>query len=264
MPANDSINQLLSIMARLRDPESGCPWDLEQDFASIAPYTVEEAFEVAEAIARGDMDDLRDELGDLLLQVVFHARMAEEQGSFDFADVARAISDKMVRRHPHVFADQQGASISQIKDSWESIKAQERESRGRAHTSQLDGVPEGLPALQRAAKLQKKAARVGFDWPETRQVLQQVRAELDELEEAIEADNNDGIADELGDVLFSVVNLSRHLKLDADQVLRQSSQKFVRRFQEMEGMALKEGHTLAALGADALEELWGEAKGRSD
>ena len=260
MPANSSINQLLSIMARLRDPEHGCPWDLEQDFASIAPYTIEEAFEVAEAIARGDMDDLRDELGDLLLQVVFHARMAEEQGSFEFSDVVKTISDKMIRRHPHVFADQQGASITQIKDTWEAIKAAERESKGRAHSSQLDGVPEGLPALQRAAKLQKKAARVGFDWPEARQVLQQVRAELDELEQAMEGGDREEVADELGDVLFSVVNLSRHLKLDADQALRQSSDKFVRRFRKMERLAAEEERTLASLDADSLETLWIRAK----
>lgn len=263
MPTTNPIEELLSIMARLRDPDNGCPWDLEQDFASIAPYTIEEAFEVAEAIAAGDMDELRDELGDLLLQVVFHARMAEEQGSFAFADVARAISDKMIRRHPHVFADQQGASINQIKDTWESIKAAERKDKGQEYVSQLDGVPEGLPALQRAAKLQKKASRVGFDWPEAGQVLAQVRSELDELEEAMANGESAAIEDELGDVLFSVVNLSRHLRCDADMALRGASGKFARRFRLMEDAVVESGKMLGDLGPAELERLWQKAKRQS-
>ena len=260
MPTPNAIEELLAIMARLRDPDNGCPWDLQQDFASIAPYTIEEAFEVAEAIASDDMHELRDELGDLLLQVVFHARMAEEQGSFAFADVVRAISDKMIRRHPHVFADQQGASMTEIKDTWESIKAAERKSKGQEHASQLDGVPQGLPALQRAAKLQKKASRVGFDWPEAGQVLAQVRAELDELEQAMANGEQAAIEDELGDVLFSVVNLSRHLRCDAEMALRGASGKFSSRFRLMERAAAEAGETLADMDDAALEELWQKAK----
>lgn len=256
------IEEMLAVMARLRDPEHGCPWDLEQDFSTIAPYTVEEAFEVAEAIAAGDMHGLRDELGDLLLQVIFHARMAEEQGLFDFSDVTRGLIDKMIRRHPHVFGDQQGASIAQIKDTWEATKAAEQAGAGKARHSVLDGVPEGLPALQRAAKLQKKAARVGFDWHDAQPVLAQVRAELDELEAAMQGGVADEITDELGDVLFSVVNLSRHLKNDADLSLRGASHKFERRFRMMEQMAAEQGQSLENMNVAALEALWAAAKAR--
>lgn len=256
------IEEMLAIMAQLRDPEHGCPWDREQDFASIAPFTIEEAFEVAEAIAAGDMDGLRDELGDLLLQVIFHARMAEEQGLFDFSDVTRGLIDKMVRRHPHVFDDRQGASVAEIKTTWEAIKAAERAVTGVVHTSALDGVPQGLPALQRAAKLQKKAARVGFDWPEVAPVLAQVRAELAELEQAMQSGDAEAVADELGDVLFSAVNLSRHLRADADMALRGASHKFEQRFRLMEQQAADAGHTLDTLSSDELEALWRAAKQR--
>lgn len=254
------IEEMLAIMAQLRHPEHGCPWDREQDFASIAPFTIEEAFEVAEAIAAGDMDGLRDELGDLLLQVIFHARMAEEQGLFDFTDVTQGLIDKMIRRHPHVFERQQGASIAEIKTTWEAIKAAERAASGTLRSSVLDGVPQGLPALQRAAKLQKKAARVGFDWPQVAPVLAQVRAELAELEHAMQSGDADAVADELGDVLFSAVNLSRHLQVDADLALRGANHKFERRFRQMEQQAADAGHTLDSLSSDELEALWNAAK----
>lgn len=255
-----SIEEMLEVMARLRDPETGCPWDLQQTFSSIAPYTIEEAFEVADAIAAGDHEGLRDELGDLLLQVIFHARMAEEQGLFDFDDVTRGLIDKMVRRHPHVFGDRQGASLAEIKDTWEATKASEQAQRGTRRESQLDGVPAGLPALQRAAKVQKKAARVGFDWPQAAPVLAQVRAELDELEAAMVAGHQDAIVDELGDVLFTVVNLSRHVRADGEQALRGATHKFERRFRAMEALAAADDTTLAALDIDRLEALWHAAK----
>ena len=256
----NSIEEMLAVMARLRDPETGCPWDLQQTFSSIAPYTIEEAFEVADAIAAGDHEGLRDELGDLLLQVIFHARMAEEQGLFDFDDVTRGLIDKMVRRHPHVFGDRQGASLAEIKDTWEATKASEQAQRGTPRESQLDGVPAGLPALQRAAKVQKKAARVGFDWPQAAPVLAQVRAELDELEAAMVAGHQDAIVDELGDVLFTVVNLSRHVRADGEQALRGATHKFERRFRAMEALAAADDTTLAALDIDRLEALWHAAK----
>ncbi|MBA3980472.1 MAG: nucleoside triphosphate pyrophosphohydrolase [Alcanivorax sp.] len=255
-----SIEEMLEVMARLRDPETGCPWDLQQTFSSIAPYTIEEAFEVADAIAAGDHEGLRDELGDLLLQVIFHARMAEEQGLFDFDDVTRGLIDKMVRRHPHVFGDRQGVSLAEIKDTWEATKASEQAQRGTLRESQLDGVPAGLPALQRAAKVQKKAARVGFDWPQAAPVLAQVRAELDELEAAMVAGHQDAIVDELGDVLFTVVNLSRHVRADGEQALRGATHKFERRFRAMEALAAADGTTLAALDVDRFEALWHAAK----
>lgn len=256
----NSIEEMLAVMARLRDPETGCPWDLQQTFSSIAPYTIEEAFEVADAIAAGDHEGLRDELGDLLLQVIFHARMAEEQGLFDFDDVTRGLIDKMVRRHPHVFGDRQGASLAEIKDTWEATKASEQAQRGTPRESHLDGVPAGLPALQRAAKVQKKAARVGFDWPQAAPVLAQVRAELDELEAAMVAGHQDAIVDELGDVLFTVVNLSRHVRADGEQALRGATHKFERRFRAMEALAAADDTTLAALDIDRLEALWHAAK----
>lgn len=254
------IEQLVSIMARLRHLEEGCPWDLQQDFSTIVPYTIEEAFEVAEAIARGDRADLCDELGDLLFQVVFHARLAEEEGSFVFADVVNAINDKMIRRHPHVFGDQQGASLDEIHATWESTKTEEQRQKGQQRHSALDGVPEGLPALQRASKIQKKAASVGFDWPETPPVLAQVRAELDELEAAMASGQADATEDELGDVLFSVVNLARHLKSDPDGALRRASNKFERRFRRMETLAADQSCTLSGQDTAALEALWRQAK----
>ena len=257
-----AMDELLAIMARLRDPDTGCAWDLKQTFDTIAPYTVEEAFEVAEAIAEQDWPELREELGDLLLQVVFHSRMAEEQGLFDFRQVVEVLNDKLVRRHPHVFGDKRGASIDEIKQTWELIKAREREAKGRDHASALDGVPSGLPALQQAAKLQKKASKVGFDWQHHDGVLAQLEAEIAELREALAAGDRAGIEDEMGDVLFSVINLSRHLKLDADLALRRASAKFVRRFQQVEAIALERGMTMAEQDEATLDSLWQEAKRR--
>ena len=257
-----AMDELLRIMATLRDPDHGCAWDLKQTFDTIVPYTVEEAFEVAEAIAERDWSELREELGDLLLQVVFHSRMAQEQGLFDFQQVVEVLNAKLVRRHPHVFGDQQGASIEDIKSTWEQIKAQERQDKGRDHSSALDGVPAGLPAMQRAAKLQKKASKVGFDWSHHSGVFAQLEAELAELGEAVAANDIDAIEDELGDVLFSVINLSRHFKLDSDLALRRASDKFSRRFQVVEALAREQGEVLAELDEARLDELWQSAKRR--
>ncbi len=259
--SDSPISQLLSIMARLRDPETGCPWDIKQDFDSIAPYTIEEAFEVAEAIAQRDYPELKEELGDLLLQVVFHSQMAREQGLFDFNEVVQVLCDKMVRRHPHVFADDPAADEQAVKANWEQIKQQERALKGREHTSALDGVPAGMPALQRAAKIQKKAAKVGFDWPEMAPVREQVNLELAELDEALENCHKDAIEDELGDVIFTLVNLSRHLKIDPEQALRKATAKFEKRFRKMEEA---QPNPLNSLGVDALEQAWQAAKKTAD
>ncbi|MEE4280738.1 MAG: nucleoside triphosphate pyrophosphohydrolase [Pseudomonadales bacterium] len=249
------IDELLTIMATLRDPERGCAWDLKQNFDSIAPYTIEEAFEVAQAIAERDWSELREELGDLLLQVVFHARMAEEQGLFCFADVVTTLNEKLVRRHPHVFGDAVTRDVVEIKQAWEQIKQSERANKGKHHNSALDGVPAGLPALQRAAKIQKKAAVVGFDWPDAGSVLPQVQSELDELSEAMAGTDPEHVAEELGDLLFSVVNLARKLKLDPELVLRRASDKFSGRFRYMEEQA-----DLTLLDSQSLEHLWRQAK----
>jgi nucleoside triphosphate diphosphatase len=250
-----AVDELLIIMATLRDPERGCAWDLKQTFDTIAPYTIEEAFEVAEAIAGRDWPELKEELGDLLLQVVFHARMAEEQQLFCFADVVETLNRKLVRRHPHVFGEQGTTDVTEIKRVWEQIKRDERAGKGRAHASVLDGVPAGLPALQRAAKVQKKAATVGFDWPDAIAVLPQVQSELDELSVAVESGDREAVEDELGDLLFSAVNLARQLKMDPDMALRRATDKFSRRFRHMEQQA-----DLAGLDSDALEALWRNAK----
>lgn len=254
-----AIAELLALMARLRDPERGCPWDRKQSFETIAPYTVEEAFEVAEAVARRDYPELCEELGDLLLQVVFHSRMAEEQGLFDFADVVCVLNDKMVRRHPHVFGDQEGSDEATIKASWEAIKQKERAAKGREQTSALDGIPEGLPALQRALKVQKKASGVGFDWQDdaAAQVRRHVDSELAELDEALASGDPDAIEDELGDVLFIIVNLARHLKRDPDLALRRANDKFERRFRLVEALAEQ---PLAELDEAHLDRLWHRAK----
>ena len=256
------VDRLVAIMARLRDPDEGCAWDLQQNFDSIVPYTIEEAFEVADAVAAKDWPEFREELGDLLLQVVFHARMAEEQKLFDFSDVVSTLNDKLVRRHPHVFGEQQGADIEQIKETWETIKANERERKGREHDSALDGVPSGLPAIQRATKLQKKARKVGFDWPDAVSVRPQVDAELAELDQAIASGCPDAIEDELGDVLFTLVNLSRHLKVDPDLSLRRAAAKFTARFHDMEAQARQAGVSLSDLEPASLEVLWNTAKRR--
>jgi ATP diphosphatase len=254
------INQLLQVMARLRDPNGGCPWDLKQNFDTIAPYTVEEAHEVADAIARGDRTELKDELGDLLLQVVFHAQMAAEEDSFDFHDVAQTIHDKMVRRHPHVFADAGSATADEVSRDWEAIKAAERAEKGEDRQSALDGVPDGLPPMQRAAKLQKKAAKTGFDWNHPDDVVEQVHSELDELKDALAGMDQNHIDEEFGDVLFALVNLARHVRVDSGQSLRRASEKFSRRFRAMEELASADGQSLDQISRDQLEALWDRAK----
>jgi len=266
--AEGDIARLLAIMAALRDPKSGCPWDVQQDFASIAPYTIEEAYEVADAIGRGDLGDLREELGDLLLQVVFHARMAEEQGAFAFADVVAAISDKMERRHPHVFA---GATVEDAEAQtreWEEHKRREREANGDADRSALAGIARGLPEWQRAVKLQKRAARVGFDWPSHAPVIDKLHEEIDEVRaefEAVAADPGDAAArdrleDELGDLLFVAANLTRHAKVDFGAALRRANAKFERRFRAMERLAAGDGTDLSALPLEAQDRYWDRAK----
>jgi MazG family protein len=258
-PANAPIERLLAIMARLRDPESGCPWDIDQTFATIAPYTIEEAYEVAEAIEEDDMAGLRDELGDLLLQVVFHARMAEEARQFDFSDVARAIADKMVRRHPHVFAEAEFRDVAEQKVDWERHKAAERAAKGQA--SALDGITRGLPALSRSLKLQNRAARVGFDWPEVLQVFLKIDEELTELKKEIaDGQEPERLQDELGDLLFAVVNLARHLEVDPESALRHTNAKFERRFRQLEAAITAEGKRLEETSLDEMEAGWQAAK----
>jgi len=261
-PSRD-IARLIEIMAALRTPGSGCPWDLEQDFRTITPYTIEEAYEVADAIARGNLSDLKDELGDLLLQVVFHARMAQEQGAFDFGDVVETITAKLVRRHPHVFADEQGHTAEAVKGLWERIKAEERAERGEeAPAGALAGVPVALPALTRALKLQDKASRVGFDWNDPRAVLAKIREEADEIE--AELDNADSshahAASETGDLLFAVVNLARHLGADPEDVLRDTNLKFERRFASIERALAKRGKTPKESTLAEMDALWDAAK----
>ncbi len=250
----EAIEQLAAIMAKLRDPETGCPWDVEQDFATIAPYTIEEAHEVADAIARGDMEDLKSELGDLQLQVVFHARMAEEAGHFALADVIAGISDKMIRRHPHVFGDTSRSDGVAAQHGWEAIKAQERANR--RETGALTGVALGLPALMRAEKLQKRAARTGFDWPDVEGPRAKVTEELVELESA---PDDAARAEEFGDLLFALVNWGRHLGIDSEAALRAANAKFERRFVAMEAEA---GERFVGLSLDEKEALWQTAKAR--
>jgi ATP diphosphatase len=257
-----SLDDLLAIMARLRDPARGCPWDVQQDFASIAPYTIEEAYEVADAIDRGDFDDLRDELGDLLLQVVFHAQMAREAGHFEFADVAHAISDKMVRRHPHVFGEVRYDDLDAQKQAWEDIKTAEREARGAARDdSALAGVSRGLPEWKRALKLQQRAATVGFDWPDPQPVLAKLAEEVEEVRAEF-ADGADParLQDEIGDVLFVMVNLARHAGVDFSRALRHANEKFERRFRRMERLAADEGRALRERDLPEQEQLWRRAK----
>jgi MazG family protein len=253
------LDRLIAIMARLRDPENGCPWDVEQTFATIAPYTVEEAYEVADAIERGDLGDLKDELGDLLLQVVFHARIAEEQGAFAFEDVARAINDKMIRRHPHVFGDETYASLADQKDGWDALKAQERKTKGRA-ASLLDDVPIGLPALTRAVKLSKRAAGVGFVWPSAKEVLDKLHEEVAELEAEIASGDLEKARQEMGDVLFVVANLARTLDVDPEDSLRFTNAKFARRFRYIEERLAERGKTPDESDLAEMDALWDEAK----
>jgi ATP diphosphatase len=261
-PSRD-IARLIEIMAALRTPGTGCPWDLEQSFQTISPYTLEEAYEVADAIARGDLADLRDELGDLLLQVVFHARLAQEQGAFDFGDVVDTITEKLIRRHPHVFADAQGRTAEAVKGLWERIKAEEKAERGeQAAEGALAGIPVALPALTRALKLQNKAGRVGFDWNDPRAVLAKIREEADEIE--AELDNADSThahaASEVGDLLFAVVNLARHLGADPEGILRATNLKFERRFASIERALAARGKTPKDATLAEMDALWDAAK----
>jgi ATP diphosphatase len=263
-PSRD-IAALLDIMAALRTPGSGCPWDLAQSFATIAPYTIEEAYEVADAVARSDLDDLREELGDLLLQVVFHARMAQEQGAFDFGGVVQAITEKLLRRHPHVFGDARGLKVEAVNALWERIKAQEKAERaadGTAndHAGALAGVPVGLPALTRALKLQAKAGKVGFDWNDPRAVLAKIREETDEIEAALDAGHRDDIAGEVGDLLFAAVNLARHVDADPEAVLRATNRKFERRFAAIERALAGRGKTPNDATLAEMDALWDAAK----
>jgi nucleoside triphosphate diphosphatase len=268
-PSRD-VSRLIEIMAQLRTPVTGCPWDLEQNFQTIAPYTIEEAHEVAEAIARNDLDDLRDELGDLLLQVVYHARMAEEQHAFSFGDVVEAICRKMIRRHPHVFADKDGnIAPAGVKSQWERIKAEEKAERAARRpadatppSSLLSNVKAGQPALVRAMELQRKASTVGFDWNDPRAVLQKIREEADEIEAALDQGDRDELAAETGDLMFAVVNLARHIDADPETALRGTNAKFERRFAYIEGALASKGRKPADASLEEMDALWNEAKAK--
>ncbi|MGI8526133.1 MAG: nucleoside triphosphate pyrophosphohydrolase [Pseudolabrys sp.] len=260
MKSSKDISRLIEIMAALRTPGSGCPWDLEQNFKTIAPYTLEEAYEVADAIVRGDLNDLREELGDLLLQVVYHARMAQEHGAFEFGDVVEAITGKMIRRHPHVFADEQGRTVEAVKDLWERIKTQEKQDQSQHVQGALAGVPLALPALSRALKLQDKAGKVGFDWNDPRAVLAKIREEADEIEAALDAKTDDDAAAEVGDLLFAVVNLARHLRADPESLLRASILKFERRFAFIEKALALQGQMPKDATLAEMDDLWDAAK----
>ena len=276
-PARD-IARLIDIMTALRTPVTGCPWDLEQTFATIAPYTIEEAYEVADAIQRGDLADLRDELGDLLLQVVYHARMAEEQAAFDFGDVVMGVTAKMIRRHPHVFGDATAKSAGAVKGLWDQIKAQERAAKQQASAGVLADVPVALPALTRAIKLQHKAATVGFDWPSLAPVFDKMREELAELEHelrrsapsgrlsegqsegASKGSSDAAMKEEFGDLLFVMANVARHLKIDPEDALRAANDKFTRRFAHIEARLAEQGRHPAQSTLDEMDALWDEAK----
>ena len=259
-PSSDArkIDALLEVMARLRSPKGGCPWDLEQDFKTIAPYTIEEEYEVADAIERNDMTALKEELGDLLFQSVFHAQMAKEAGLFSFGDVAQEIADKMIRRHPHVFGDVDMRSAEEQTAAWETQKAEERKAKGE--NSLLADVPAGLPGLTRAVKLQKRAGRVGFDWPDARSVLDKIAEETEELKDALDAGEKHHIEEEFGDLLFVLANLSRHLDIDPESALRRANEKFIRRFKYIEKTFAERGESLADTSLDAMETVWNEAK----
>jgi len=268
VPARD-IARLLEIMAALRDPETGCPWDIKQDFSTIAPYTIEEACEVADAIARGDMVDLCDELGDLLLQVVFHAQMASEAGYFAFPDVVEAITTKLIRRHPHVFGDRSAGNPGEVKELWEAIKAEERAEKAArkaaggaapARTSLLDGVPLALPAQKRAVKLQQKASAVGFDWNDPKAVLAKLREEITEVEEVLDRNDKAALTDEIGDMLFVIANLARHADIDPEAALEGTNRKFMRRFAHIEAALAAEGRDFSETDLTEMDSLWDEAK----
>jgi len=271
-PSRD-ISRLIEIMAALRAPGTGCPWDVEQTFSTIAPYTIEEAYEVADAIARNDLDNLREEVGDLLLQVVYHARMAEEIDEFDFGDVVETITGKMIRRHPHVFGDDKARSAGMAKGMWEKIKAEEKAEKRAARLARglapedhgkgfLDSVPVALPALTRALKLQEKAARVGFDWSEAAPILDKIEEEIGELREALAGGDTAAIKDEFGDMLFAFVNLGRHLKLDSEAALSGTNEKFRSRFHHVEQALEASGRSLDEATLEEMEALWQQAKAR--
>ena len=268
MKPSSDIARLIEIMAALRTPKTGCPWDLEQNFATIAPYTIEEAYEVADAITRGDLDDLRDELGDLLLQVVFHARMAQEQGAFDFGDVVTAITEKLIRRHPHVFGDMPNLTPDEVKGLWSKIKAEEKAERDARHrqagkecpSGTLAGVSAGLPTLERALKLQASAGTVGFDWNDPKAVLDKIAEEAEEISSAIESGSQDAAAEEIGDLMFAVVNLARHLKVNPETALRAANAKFERRFASIEHALAKQGKKPEQASLAEMDALWNEAK----
>ena len=253
-----SIEKLLEIMASLRDPQGGCPWDLEQDFATIAPYTIEEAYEVADAIAEEDFEGLKGELGDLLLQVVFHAQMADEKELFGFDDVVETISDKMLRRHPHVFGSEEERARGAVQGSWEAIKAAER--NGSDDESVLAGIARALPALKRAEKLGERAATVGFDWPNQQGVRDKIDEELTEVAEAVDSRSPEHVEEELGDLLYAVVNLARHLKVDPENALRLANRKFERRFRSMETDLAEKGQEMKKQSLETLEQAWRRAK----
>jgi nucleoside triphosphate diphosphatase len=264
MQPSSDIRRLIEIMAALRDPIAGCPWDVEQTFASIAPFTIEEAYEVADAVERGSTEDLREELGDLLLQVVFHARMAEEAGLFDFGGVVEAITAKLVRRHPHVFGDADARSALEVKTLWGRIKAEEKRAKSRSQgetpSSALDGVPLALPALTRAIKLQEKAGKVGFDWNDVGAVLEKIREEIAEVEAEIATGSAQSLAAEVGDLIAATLNLARHLKVDPEAALRGANAKFERRFSHIERRLAERGQTPETASLDEMEALWLEAK----
>ncbi|HWG06571.1 MAG TPA: nucleoside triphosphate pyrophosphohydrolase [Beijerinckiaceae bacterium] len=270
MKQSGDIADLIAIMAALRTPETGCPWDLEQTFSTIVPYTIEEAYEVADAVERGDLLDLKEELGDLLLQVVFHSRLAEERGHFAFTEVVAAINAKMLRRHPHVFGTERSLSAADVSEIWAAIKAKEKADRqaeraraglsGQAEASVIDGVPLALPGLTRAVKLQEKAAKVGFDWPDVRQVLDKIREEIVEIEAELAGGDLSRTKDEIGDLLFAVANLARHVKADAESALRRTNAKFERRFHFIERKLTAAGRTLEQATLDEMEALWQAAK----
>ncbi len=262
MQKSRDINRLLEIMTALRNPQTGCPWDIEQTFATIAPYTIEEAYEVADAIARDDLADLKDELGDLLLQVVFHARMAQEQNAFDFGDVVQSITAKMIRRHPHVFGAKRDLSADEVAGLWAKIKAEEKAARPQEKPGLLADVPVTLPGLTRAVKLQSKASTVGFDWNDARLVLDKIREETREIEAALDAKDDAAIQDEIGDLLFAVANLARHVGADPEAAIRSTNAKFERRFGHIENEIARRGQNLAEVSLAEMDILWNDAKTR--
>ena len=260
-----SIEKLIDIMRALRDPKSGCPWDLEQDFQSLIPYTLEEAYEVADAIERNNLNDIKSELGDLLFQIIFYSQLAKEQEVFDFNDIAQAVSEKLIRRHPHVFADAKVKNAKEQTKEWEKIKKHEREEKAgkdSTHLSILDDVSRILPSLMRSEKLQRRAAKEGFDWPNIEDVMLKVREELDEVQQEIDADvqNKERIEDEIGDLFFSCINLSRHADVDTEQCLRKANLKFERRFRKLEQIANRRGSQINEMTTNELENLWKEVK----